>query len=142
MSNLSSVFYNSEKEYIEEFCREYKDPIKTPDGFIVRCQNVRQQADHFCRGGKSGIHKFQEARAHRILYAKYILLHPKERTILKNSKTQDKLLFFFHEKRNSYLVICHIVNKNNLDLISGYPIFGKKVQDLLNPKPPYKFYQK
>jgi len=141
MNNLQSIFYNSEKEYIEEFCKEYKDPIKTPDGFIVLCQNIKQKAYHFCEGS---VHKFQRRRAQRILYPKYIFLYPEERVILKNQNIKNKLFFFFYRKRNSYLIICRIMNKNklDLDLTSGYPIFGKKIKDLLGPNPPYKFYQK
>ena len=136
MKSLSNLFLNSEQEYIEEFCKAYKDPIKTSDGFTVYCNNINQRAHHFCCGT---INKFQPVRAQRILWAKYILLNPEERTILGNVKDKNSLLFFMARKRDSYLVICRVINDKDLDLISGYPVFGKKSEDYKKPNFPYKF---
>ncbi len=138
MDELSTVFFDSEKEYIKRFCEEYKNPIKTPDGFIVSCKYIKETAHHFCYGK---INKFQETRAHRILYAKYILLHPEERILLENQKIKDALLFFYLKRRNSYLVVCRVVGEKNLDLVSGYPVFGNKVLDFQEPRFPFKFFQ-
>jgi len=139
MDGLRNLFFGlDKKEYIKEFCKEYKYPIKTPDGFIVSCKYLEKTAHHFCCGQ---INEFQIKRAQRVLYAKYILLNPEERTIIENQKTKDNLLFFFSRKRNFYIVICRIVKGRNLDLVSGYPISGKKVLLLQKPHSPYRLYR-
>ena len=138
MDCLSSIFLSSEQEYIDRFCEEYKDSIKTPDGFVISCRNPEQKAHHFCCGS---INKFKILRAQRILWSKYILLHPNDRIVLENTKNKDSLVFFLTEKRKPYLVVCRIIKEKELDLISGFPVFGKKSEIYRKPQLPYKFYQ-
>src|SRR3990167_2778346 len=100
---LSTLFWETEEEYIQKFCETYKDEIKTPDGYIVFCKYIDKTAKHFCRGkdGKT----FQKTRAQRILWAKYILLNLNERIVLIDTST-DNILFFLTRERCSHLVVC------------------------------------
>ena len=138
MDNIVTLFLNSEQEYIDRFCEEYKNPILTPDGFIIECKYLKKTAYHFCCG-KNGKH-FHQARASKILWAKYILMNCDQRIILQDCRTNN--LIFFLSKRTPYAVICSILYENKLNLISGFMVSGKRGVAYKNGKPPYVFFKK
>lgn len=140
MDRLSTIFLRSENDYINKFCEEYKDPIKTPDGFIIKCIYLRKTAIHFICGGKST--KFQKARAQRLLWAKYILLNPDERKLLIDRKTNN-IIFFFDKNRKYYAVICRPIDESKkiLELISGFIVSGNRITTYREANPPYEYFQ-
>ena len=135
MDTLKTIFLNSEQEYIDKFCAEYKDEIKTPDGFIIVCKYLNETALHIC-GGKSK--KFQPTRARYILWPKYILLHLQERTKLFDNSSKN-IIFFLDRSKISYAVICGKLRDGRLNLISGIVVGGKRAVDYRKGNPPYSF---
>lgn len=75
MSELTYCDIGTEDGYYKRFCEIYGTDIKTPDGFCITCKNLEGTARHVC-GGAQKI--FQKARACRIEWPKYILLHPEK----------------------------------------------------------------
>jgi hypothetical protein len=138
---LITISLNSESDYINIFCKEYKNLIETPDGFLVKCCHLQKTAIHFCCGSKKNS-KFQKARAQRLLWAKYILLNQEERKVLKDNKTKN-IIFFFERKKTRYAVICKPINidKKIIRLISGFVVGGKRAMDYREANPPYSYYQ-
>ncbi|MFH1694213.1 MAG: hypothetical protein ABH880_00455 [Patescibacteria group bacterium] len=142
MAGLTYVSVGSEEDYIDLFTKKYGAPIKTPDCFTVECKYLRQTALHFLYGKKkSG--KFQPARASRIYYAEYILENPNERKTLLDTQTGN-LIFFFERAKGKirYAVICSVLKDDNLNLISGFVVGGKRAEEYRDGKLPYTFYQK
>ncbi len=137
MENLPHFCLSDEAEYIKKFCELYADEIKTPDDLSIICRDLEKTARHFCCGGNGCI--FQPARAQRIGWAKYILLHPDERKILLDTETK-KIIFFFEHKRTAFAVICVPIKENQLNLISGFVVGGKRAIAYREGKKPYEFY--
>jgi len=135
---LKTLFCGTEEEYIQEFCEIYKEEIHTPDGFIVFCKYLESTAKHVCRGGKKG--PFQETRAMRIPWAKYILMNPDERIVLKDTSS-DNILFFLTRKKMPHLVVCKKLD-NKWNLISSLVVGGKRAEKYRKGKPPYEFLPK
>lgn len=136
--NLETVFENSEQGYINRFCEEYKDKIKTPDCFTIVCKDLKKTAYHICYGK---VNRFQGSRAQRILWPKYILMHPEKRDILINQKNNN-FIFFYSEKRKHYIAVCKKLKKEIFNLITGYPVSGQILKDLKAVKYPYSYYKK
>lgn len=138
MEALRTIFLSSEKGYIDEFCNEYKDSIKTPDCFTVVCKYPVGTAKHICGGRKK---KFQPVRARYILWPKYILLHPEERTVLFDNKSKN-LIFFLDKSHIPYAVICKPSKDGKLNLISGFVVGGKRLVNYRKIELPYSLYKK
>ena len=138
MESLPYFFLSDKTEYIKKFCELYTDEIKTPDGLNIGCKDPKKSAVHFCRGGKDG-DDFQPARAQRIGWAKYILLHPEERKVLLDTETKN-IIFFFEKGRTSYAVICRPINESKFELISGFIVGGFRALAYREGRKPYEFY--
>ena len=136
-NGLKSIFRDTEEEYIQEFCEAFKEEIQTPDGFTVFCKYLRKTAIHICRGQDGKV--FQPARAQRILWAKYILMHPNERIVLTNEITGN-LLFFLTKERNPHLIVCNKLEEK-WNIISSHLVGGKRAKAYLSGKPPYPYYK-
>lgn len=136
---LITIIRETEEEYIADFCEAYKDDIHTPDGFVVFCKYLRTTAIHFCRGNKKGA-KFQKTRAMRIMWAKYILMNPDERIVLKDISTGNTLFFMTREK-TPHVVICKKLN-DKWNLISSFAVGGDRAKKYLKGEHPYEYYKK
>ena len=134
---LITLIRDTEEEYIEEFLAAHQDDIITPDGFTVFCKYPEATARHICRGKEGKV--FQITRAQRILWAKFILLHPEERIVLKNSQNNN-LLFFLTRQRQPHLVVCNKVD-GKWNIISSHAVGGKRAEQYRNGTPPYGFYK-
>jgi hypothetical protein len=133
IEHLTTLFLNTENEYIEKFHETYRDDFNTPDGFTICCKYLEATAKHFCCG-KNG--SFQKTRAQRILWAKYILLNPNERIILTDTTTNN-IIFFF--TKHSHCIICRKLGEK-LNLISSFIASGKRKNMYKNGKPPFIYY--
>lgn len=138
MCKLITISRETEQEYIDLFCSEYKNSITTPDGFVIVCKHPEETARHIC-GGKTK--KFQEPRARYILWPKYIFQKTDERIVLRDNSSKN-IIFFFEKKRIAYAVICSPLKSGELNLISGFITGGKRVVDYRKGNPPYSFYKK
>jgi len=136
-NGLTTLIRDTEDEYIKDFCEAYKDEICTPDGFVVFCKYLEKTAKHVCCG-KDG--PFQKTRAMRILWAKYILMNPSERIILKDTTTGNTL-FFLTRTKTPHIVICKKLD-NKWNLVSAFPVSGERAQQYKKGQPPYEFFQK
>ncbi len=141
MNGLCTIFLRSEDDYINKFCEEYKNPIETPDGFIIKCTCLRKTAIHFIYGSFKPA-KFQKSRAQRLLWAKYILLNPDERKLLIDKKTNN-IIFFFDKNRKYYAVICRPIDESKkiLELISGFIVSGNRITAYREANPPYEYFK-
>lgn len=135
---LINLFRESEDDYIEAFCQEFKEEFSTPDGFLIICKYLNATARHICRGSKGGI--FQEARARRILWAKYILMNPHERIILKDTSSGNTL-FFLTKENNPHVVVCKKLD-GKWNIISSFVVSGDRAKKYLKGTPPYEFFDK
>ncbi len=136
-AGLITLIRDTEAEYIQDFCEAYKDEITTPDGFVIFCKYLEQTAKHFCCG-KNG--PFQKTRAMRILWAKYILMNPDERIVLKDMTTGNTM-FFLTRTKTPHIVICNKLD-GKWNLISAFAVNGKRAQQYRKGQPPYEFFQK
>jgi hypothetical protein len=134
---LITLIRDTEDEYIQEFLVAHQGDITTPDGFTVFCKYPEKTALHICRGGDGKV--FQKTRAQRILWAKFILLHPEERIVLKNSQNNN-LLFFLTRQRTPHLVVCNKLD-GKWNIISSHAVGGKRAEQYRNGTPPYGFYK-
>ena len=138
MGRLIYVSLNSEHAYIDKFCEEYKDKIKTPDCFTIVCKYLERTARHVC-GGRN--YKFQEDRANRILWPKSIFLNPEKRKVLLDQKTK-KLIFFLEKGRTNYAVICSRFKNENLNFISGFIVGGNRAKAYKEDRNKYPYYKR
>jgi len=136
MGRLIYITLNSERAYIDKFCEEYKDKIKTPDCFTIVCKYLNETAHHVC-GGRN--YRFQEDRANRILWPKSIFLNPERRKVLLDRKTK-KLIFFLEEGRTNYAAICSRLKNENLNFISGFLVGGNRAKAYKEDRNKYPYY--
>lgn len=134
---IITIIRETEAEYIADFCEAYKDEIHTPDGFVVFCKYLEATAKHVCCG-KDG--KFQKTRAMRIMWAKYILLNPTERIVLKDVST-DNTLFFMTREKTPHVVVCKKLG-DKWNLISSFAVGGDRAKKYLKGEHPYEYYKK
>lgn len=134
-NGLTTLHRDTEDEYIKEFCEVYKEEIHTPDGFVIFCKYLESTAKHVCCGTEK---VFQKTRAMRILWAKYILLNPEERIVLKDTST-DNLLFFLTRTKIPHVVVCKKL-EDKWNLISSFAVGGKRAEQYRKGKPPYEFF--
>lgn len=134
---LITLIRDTEEEYIREFCAAHQDDIITPDGFTVFCKYPEKTARHICRGKEDKV--FQKTRAQRILWAKFILLHPDERIVLTDNQSKN-LLFFLTRHRHPHLVVCSKLDEK-WNIISSFAVSGKRAEKYRNGEPPYDFYK-
>ncbi len=136
--NLKILILNTEEEYLKEFCEAYRADFCTPDGFNICCKYLESTAKHFCRGGKNG--PFQVTRAYRILWAKYILMHPEERVILRDICTGNTLFFLIRTK-TPHIVVCKKLG-DKWNLISSFVVGGDRAKKYLKGQYPYEYFDK
>lgn len=134
---LTTLFRETEEEYIADFCAAYKDEIITPDGFVVFCKYLEETAKHVCRGkDKKTFHK---VRAQRILWAKYILMNPGERIVLTDTQTSNTL-FFLTRSKSPHVVVCKKLG-DRWNIISSHVVGGERAEKYRKGEPPYVFYK-
>lgn len=136
-NGLVTLHRETEAEYLEAFYEEYKEDFCTPDGFTIFCKYPETTAKHFCCGKKG---PFQKVRAMRILWAKYILLNPSERIVLKDTSSGNTL-FFLTRTKTPHIVICRKL-EGKWNLVSSFAVGGKRAEQYRNGEPPYEYFDK